>query len=44
MAKRKMPLNFINLGGGIPTNYLYSKKSIKIYAYDIKKSTHLHVR
>ena len=38
LAKKKVKLNFINLGGGIPADYLFSKINIRDYANDIKKS------
>ena len=38
LSRRNIDLNFINLGGGIPANYLSSKKNIREYSNDIKKA------
>ena len=38
MKKKKIFLNFINLGGGIPADYLFRKKNINEYSNDIKAS------
>ena len=38
LQKKKVFLNFINLGGGIPADYLFRKKNINEYSNDIKKS------